>query len=60
MLRENLIAQMHTLEKIKSQINHLNFKLKERMIKTNPKREQKGKLFKIRTKINKFEAEKNW
>lgn len=60
MLRENLIAQMHILEKSeKPQINNLNSKLKERIMKTNPKREQE-ELLKIRTKINKFEAEKNW
>lgn len=60
MLRENLIAQIHILEKNeKPQINNLNSKLKERIMKTNPKRKQE-ELLKIRTKINKFEAEKNW
>lgn len=61
MLRENLIAQMHILEKNeKPKINNLNSKLKERIMKTNPKREQEEELLKLRTKINKFEAEKNW
>lgn len=44
----------------KPQINNLNSKLKGRIMKTNPKREQEEELLKIRTKINKFEAEKNW
>lgn len=45
MLREILIAQMHILEKNeKPQINNLNSELKERIMKTNPKREQEEEL----------------